>query len=392
VRIAFINYVWDADLATPEAALARYFSLTDWSEAVKLAGASGVVVFQRFREAAVIDRKGIPYHFFADRGKPMASKWTSGADALHAAVVAAGADLVHVNGVFHPRRVRRLRTMLPEDTALLVQDHGGFEPQTASPMTRAWLRRGLAAADALMLSSIGQVEQWRAAGIVPKHVAMFDVMESSTWMRQSKEESQSSDRDEAGSPALLWVGRLNANKDPLTVLRGVVPFFETHPAARLTMIYAENQLEADVRAVIARTPALASRVRLVGRVPRNRMAGFFNRADLFVLGSHREGSGYAAIEALACGVLPVVTSIPPFRALTNDAVVGELWEPGNAASLGDALNRAAARINPQERAACAEWFERSFSWPVIGRRAMAAYRDVLEARRHVSRASRSRAF
>ena len=40
-------------------------------------------------------------------------------------------------------------------------------------------------------------------------------------------------------------------------------------------------------------------------------------ADLFVLGSHREGSGYSLIEALACGLPPVVTDIHAFRTLTG---------------------------------------------------------------------------
>ena len=281
--------------------------------------------------------------------------------------------------------------MLPERTAMLVQDHGGFEPHRASILTRAWLRRGLATADGFMASSSGQTEQWRASGIVPPDVTMFDVMESSTWMRRAVGGQQSSDREESGSPALLWVGRLNANKDPITVLRGVALFFEAHPAARLTMIYAANDLEADVRAIVERRPALTSRVRLVGRVSRELMASYFSRADLFVLGSHREGSGYAAIEALACGVLPVVTSIPSFRALTNDGLVGELWEPGDPASLTRALHRAAMRINDQERRACERWFEQSFAWPVVGERAMAAYRQLVETRRRASRAIQPRA-
>jgi len=381
VRIAFINYVWDRDLATAADALARYFSLTDWSDAVKAAGAESVVVFQRFRAAATINRNGITYQFFSDRGDPNPSMWTAGAAALHAAVAGYAADLVHVNGVFHPRRVRRLRKLLDGRTALLVQDHGGFEPQAASSVRRAWLRRGFAAADALMMSSPGQVEEWRASGIVPAHVRTFDVMESSTWMRRANERQRDTDRDRHGSPTLLWVGRLNANKDPLTVLRGVAAFFHSHPTARLTMIFAANELEAEVRAFVARTPALTSRVRIVGRVPRESMLAYFNEADLFVLGSHREGSGYAAIEALACGVFPVLTSISSFRALTGDGTVGELWKPGDATSLTKALERAAARLSGSERQACQRWFEQTFSWPAIGQRAVEAYREVLAARR-----------
>jgi glycosyltransferase involved in cell wall biosynthesis len=184
-----------------------------------------------------------------------------------------------------------------------------------------------------------------------------------------------------GSPALLWVGRLNGNKDPLTVLRGVAAFFEACPAARLTMVYASAELEPDVRRVIAAAPALAARVRLAGRVPREDMPAYFSAADIFVLGSHREGSGYAAIEALACGALPVLTDIPSFRALTGDGTVGMLWNRGDAESLARTLALAAPRISADTREACRTLFDRRFSWPAIGRRAMAIYEEVWTARR-----------
>jgi glycosyltransferase involved in cell wall biosynthesis len=384
VRVAFINYVWDSDLATPEAALERYFSLTDWSEAVQDAGATVVSVFQRFRANATLRRNGIEYRFIAEDGLPSPSMWTGGATALHRAVASAGVDLVHVNGVLHSRRVRHLRRILPADTAVLVQDHGGFEPQAASALKRVWLRRGLSAADALMVSSSGQIDQWRGSGIVPGRVMTFDVMESSTRMQRIDRGHAHRISGVAGAPALLWVGRLNENKDPLTVLRGAATFFEARPAAGLTMVFASGDVEPRARAMIAASPALSGRVRLAGRVGRSEMPAYFSAADLFVLGSHREGSGYAAIEALALGVLPVLTDIPSFRALTDNGQVGELWQPGSAESFTRAVERAAARLCDNERAACRRWFEQSFSWTVIGQRAVMAYRSVIEARRRTS--------
>jgi hypothetical protein len=58
-------------------------------------------------------------------------------------------------------------------------------------------------------------------------------------------------------------------------------------------------------------------VRLAGEVAHDRIAAFLSAADIFVVGSHHEGSGYALMEALACGTTPVVTDIPAFRALAG---------------------------------------------------------------------------
>ena len=148
---------------------------------------------------------------------------------------------------------------------------------------------------------------------------MFAVPESSTGLRPGPRGQAREASGVDGDPAVLWVGRLDENKDPLTVLDGFERLLRMKPGARLTMVYGEEALAGDVGRRLDRSPVLASAVRLAGRVPHDRMPAFYGAADLFVLGSHHEGSGYALIEALACGVVPAVTDIPPFRALVAAA-------------------------------------------------------------------------
>jgi glycosyltransferase involved in cell wall biosynthesis len=122
-------------------------------------------------------------------------------------------------------------------------------------------------------------------------------------------------------------------------------------------------------------------VRLLGAVAHDRLADFYSAADLFVLGSHHEGSGYALIEALACGATPVVTRIPSFETLTGDGAIGALWPPGDAAACADAIVQAARRDLEAERRRVRGYFERHFSWPVIGRRALEIYKMAWQSRR-----------
>jgi glycosyltransferase involved in cell wall biosynthesis len=184
-----------------------------------------------------------------------------------------------------------------------------------------------------------------------------------------------------GQPSILWVGRLNSLKDPMTVLHGFERALESLPDAVLTMVYGEDDLLPAVRRRVTESPALARSVRLVGRVPHDQMAAFYSAADLFVLGSAREGSGYSLIEACACGVVPVVTNIPSFRAITARGTIGALWPHGDATRCAQAIVDAASRDLDEERRRVLTHFEHHLSWPVVGACALGIYRDVRATRR-----------
>jgi len=167
----------------------------------------------------------------------------------------------------------------------------------------------------------------------------------------------------------------------MTVLQGFERALEALPDAVLTMVYGEEDLLPAVRRRVADSPALTRSVRLVGRVPRRQMAAFYSAADLFVLGSAHEGSGYSLIEACACGAIPVVTNIPSFRVITDRGAIGVLWPHGDASACALAIVDAARRDLPAERRRVFAHFDHELSWPVVGARAVAIYRDVGTSRR-----------
>jgi glycosyltransferase involved in cell wall biosynthesis len=101
-------------------------------------------------------------------------------------------------------------------------------------------------------------------------------------------------------------------------------------------------------------------------------------ADVFVLGSHREGSGFSLIEALACGLPPVVTDIPSFRSLTGTGAVGMLWPCDDARALGAALRAVVAHSGGPMRAAVRAHFDRELSFDALGVKLAAMYQDLLE--------------
>ena len=118
--------------------------------------------------------------------------------------------------------------------------------------------------------------------------------------------------------------------------------------------------------------------------PQEELPAYYSAADIFVLGSHHEGSGYALIEACACGAVPVVTRIPAFRAIVGDGARGALWPPGDAIGLANALLQTANRDLAGLRAGLAVHFANELSWTAVGRRALDIYAEV-RARRRSSR-------
>ena len=108
------------------------------------------------------------------------------------------------------------------------------------------------------------------------------------------------------------------------------------------------------------------------------MADYYSAADVYVSASRSEGSGYALIEALACGLTPVVTDIAPFRAIAGE--VGARFAPGDADACAAALARVAREDRDLLRRAARARFEAALTWKAIGDRAMTHYRALVAAR------------
>jgi glycosyltransferase involved in cell wall biosynthesis len=194
-----------------------------------------------------------------------------------------------------------------------------------------------------------------------------------------------------GDPLVLWVGHLDANKDPLTVLDGISLASRALPRLELCCCFGSAPLMREVQAKVATDPNLRERVSLLGRVPHAAVEQLMRAADLFVLGSHREGSGYALIEAMACGLPPAVTDIPSFRALTGSGTVGALWPCGDARALCEAVVESSRRPKAETREAVRAHFDAELSFEALGRKLRAMYEEVLTAQREGLRAHSVRA-
>ena len=79
---------------------------------------------------------------------------------------------------------------------------------------------------------------------------------------------------------------------------------------------------------------------------------------------------------MSAGVVPVVTSIPSFRAIAGDDAC---WAPGDADDCSRALVRACSGDLQARRRAVRERFARVLSWEAIGARTVNEYRALAPA-------------
>ena len=366
VSVVQVNYPFDKELTDPDQLLDRYDTLTGWSEALVRAGAGPVAAVQRFHRDLRIARNGVDYIFRRAQ--------------MRAAVAACRPDVAHVNGLIFSAQTWRLRRALDLSCAIAVQNHSDGGAIGRAPLFRLIGRAARGAADAFLFAAEEHALSWRRAGFMAPAQPAYQVMEASTRLQPVARATARHETGVRGSPAILWVGRLNANKDPLTVLGGFERSLRDLPHATLTMIYSEADLLASVRERVRSSHSLSERVRLIGAVPHHRMAPFYSAADLFIVGSHHEGSGYSLMEACACGAVPVVTDIPTFRLLTGNGAVGTAWTSGDAADCARALADAGRRDPIAERARLADHFARELSWAAVGRRALEIYDEVRDRR------------
>jgi glycosyltransferase involved in cell wall biosynthesis len=81
-------------------------------------------------------------------------------------------------------------------------------------------------------------------------------------------------------------------------------------------------------------------VELRGPVPAAEVRRVLQGSDIYVSGSSRDGASSSLLEAMACGLFPVVSAIAANRQWIDDGETGLLFDPGDAAGLADALRRA----------------------------------------------------
>ena len=150
-------------------------------------------------------------------------------------------------------------------------------------------------------------------------------------------------------------------------------------AEAFRVVVAGEGVERAAMDEILREANLTERVEFLGAVANAEMPALYRRADIAVLPSLAEATSIAGLEAMACGLPLLGTRVGGIPAIVEDGVSGLLVEPRDPAAMARALET--LLVSPEMRRrmgrAGRASVEASFSWPIIARRTIEAYKKCL---------------
>jgi glycosyltransferase involved in cell wall biosynthesis len=342
--------------STPE-----YTNPKEWLERIsfytgileELAKQHEVISIERINYEGDYQQNGVQYHFINQKRKvdrfPLP---------MHHFIKNLKPDIVLVNGFIFPLQIIQLRMILGRAVKIIVL-HRAEKPFKG---LKKYLQKIAGkCVNAYLFSSVDLGKEWIEKGIIKNKQKIHEVMQASSSFFPMDKTIARSILSVHGSLVFLWVGRLEANKDPLTVLKAFIQFLNHHSTSVLYMIYQSEELIKEVKQLAKES----KNIKLIGKVVHKELQYWYNSADFVISGSHYEGSGIAVCEAMSCGCIPVVTNIDSFRTMTGRGKCGLLYEPGNVNDLLAVLLKAKQLDIEKEKRNVLQQFREELSFEAI---------------------------
>jgi glycosyltransferase involved in cell wall biosynthesis len=370
MKITFVNYYYNKDLPIDEY-FNKYLTIHGWSKALSDLGLE-VSVYHRFNKNALFEKNGVKY-FLINDNKRHDLKWYQNPISFHNKICEDKHDIIHVNSFIYSYQASLLKKQLPS-VKLVIQHHA---EKPGHRVKRFLLRNFSSSLDGFIFSSSELYNEWLKTKTLPTGKKFTEIMEGSSDFTFRNRDEMRVKTGLLGKPVILWVGRLDENKDPLTVLSGFLKLLNDFPEAKLYMIYSEDKLKQQVLSFIKQNTIVENSVVLLGFIKHNDICDYYNSADYFVLGSHYEGSGFSLVEAMSCGVVPVVTDIPAFRMITSKGQIGALWRCSDSDSFYNIAKEIIHKPLEVESKKALDFFSDNLSFPAIARKAKMFYESLI---------------
>ena len=288
--------------------------------------------------------------------------------AAYEEAVALGADLARIRpDVYHAIDLR-LPGRSPCPVVVTLHDLAPWAwggPRMRGERLRYWPgKRLLKRADLVLAVSQSTADDaTRYGGVDPRRVRVVLEAANPVFEPRPGAEERVRQRWNLEPGYLLFVGALDARKDPAALLRAWAAARQVQP--QLQLVIAGNP----GRQAPSRMPG----AHMVGRVDDPDLADLYTQAGCLLFPSRYEGFGLPCLEAMACGCPVAAYRNSSLPEVVDEA--GVLVEDGHAEALGRAAAALAAEPDRWRRAGLER--ARVFSWRKAARQTIDAYESVL---------------
>jgi glycosyltransferase involved in cell wall biosynthesis len=296
---------------------------------------------------------------------------------LMASVLRHDADVVHINTSLNAKAFWRDLVYLTVarlcGARVVYQVHGGaLRRFGAHPAIAAALRLAARLVDRVVVLSRAELEAWRAlmpAAPADRIANGIDCVPYRKYNRTTAHELR-----------LLHIGRLAAGKGLQETIEGLALARAAGARARL-VIAGRGPEEARLRRQV-REAGLEEAVTFAGPAYGDEKARLYSRSDALVLASYSEGLPYALLEAMAAGVVPIVTPVGGVPDVVTHGETGFLVEAKSSESIARAIEQASRDPGTILRmsAACRKRIAGSYSIERVARDFHALYSALCAAR------------
>lgn len=157
------------------------------------------------------------------------------------------------------------------------------------------------------------------------------------------------------------------------IVRAFIEAAADNPALHLLLVGGgslQKQFEEQLHMA-----GLDARSHFAGRVDRQALPNYYRAADLYLSASYSDGSSVSLLEAMACGLPPLVSDIPGNREWVEPGISGWLFQAGEVKSLIGSLIKHAQDESALKKtgAAARSVVERSANWKRNFPRLLEAY-------------------
>ena len=175
---------------------------------------------------------------------------------------------------------------------------------------------------------------------------------------------------------IVYFGRWAPNKGLLKLVSWFAALHRADPAWRLVIAGRPSGVDADDLRGAAAACGIGDAVTVKAHPSDEEIADLIRHAAIFASASEYEGFGIAAVEAIAAGLFPLLSDIPPFRRTLEVARTGRLIDFDDAAS-APAFLADWSKLKDGMPGESARVMEERFGWRRQVNQFEQIYRDVL---------------